>query len=91
MLFVIGSMTSMGLNLKMDQRITPLKNVKLVVLALLAYFILVPATAYIITLVIPLEESVEIGIIRLSTAAGAPFLPKLECRYFPILQNRSRR
>jgi len=77
LVFVIGSMTSMGLSLKMDQIIAPLKNAKLVVLALLANFILVPAVAYLITLVIPLDESVEIGLILLSTAAGAPFLPKL--------------
>lgn len=77
LVFVIGSMASMGLSLKINQIITPLKNVKLVVLALLANFILVPAIAYIITLVIPLDESVEIGLILLSTAAGAPFLPKL--------------
>ena len=77
LVFVIGSMTSMGLSLKMDQLIAPLKNAKLVVLALLANFILIPAIAYLITLVMPLDESVEIGLILLSTAAGAPFLPKL--------------
>ncbi|MCK4724841.1 MAG: bile acid:sodium symporter [Anaerolineales bacterium] len=77
LVFVIGSMTSMGLSLKMDQLIAPLKNAKLVILALLANFILIPAIAYLITLVMPLDESVEIGLILLSTAAGAPFLPKL--------------
>lgn len=77
LVFVIGSMTSMGLSLKINQIITPLKNVKLVVLALLANFILVPAAAFIITSVIPLNEPALIGLILLSTAAGAPFLPKL--------------
>lgn len=77
LVFVIGSMTSMGLSLKMDQIIAPIKNAKLVILALLANFILIPAIAYLITLVMPLDESVEIGLILLSTAAGAPFLPKL--------------
>jgi BASS family bile acid:Na+ symporter len=46
-------------------------------MALLANFILIPAVAYAITLVMPLDESVAIGLILLSTAAGAPFLPKL--------------
>ena len=55
----------------------PLKNVRLVVLALLANFVLVPLLAFLITLIIPLEQSLKIGLIVLSTAAGAPFLPKL--------------
>ena len=77
LVFVIGSMFSMGLSLKMKQIIEPLKNARLVILALVANFIVVPAVAYAVTLVIPLDESVRIGLILLSTAAGAPFLPKL--------------
>jgi BASS family bile acid:Na+ symporter len=77
LVFVIGSMASMGLSLKMPQIIAPLKNVKLVILALVANFVVVPLVALLITLLIPLEESVRIGLILLATAAGAPFLPKL--------------
>jgi predicted Na+-dependent transporter len=77
LVFVIGSMASMGLSLKMPQIVAPLKNAKLVVLALVANFILVPALAVVIALIIPLDESVRIGLILLATAAGAPFLPKL--------------
>jgi BASS family bile acid:Na+ symporter len=77
LVFVIGSMASMGLSLKMPQIIAPLKNARLVILALVANFALVPLVAILITLVIPLDESVRIGLILLSTAAGAPFLPKL--------------
>jgi BASS family bile acid:Na+ symporter len=77
LVFVIGSMASMGLSLKMSQIIAPLKEVKLVVLALVANFVLVPLVAIVITLIIPLDESVRIGLILLSAAAGAPFLPKL--------------
>jgi BASS family bile acid:Na+ symporter len=74
--FVVASMLAMGLNLTMAQIITPLKNVRLVVLALLANFVLVPLLAYGITLVIPMDESLQIGLIVLSTVAGAPFLVK---------------
>ena len=77
LVFVIGSMASLGLSLKMSQIITPLKNVKLVVVALVANFVLVPLLAVVITKIIPLDESVQIGLILLATAAGAPFLPKL--------------
>ena len=75
--FVIGSMMAMGLSLRMKMIIEPLKNVKLVVLALLGNFVLVPILAYLIILILPLDEPLEIGLICLATAAGAPFLPKL--------------
>jgi len=77
LIFVISSMASMGLSLKVSQILAPFKNVRLVVVALVANFILVPLLAYVITLVLPLDESTRIGLILLSTAAGAAFLPKL--------------
>ena len=49
----------------------------MVILALAANFILVPALAYGITAIIPVSEGQRIGLILLGTAAGAPFLPKL--------------
>jgi len=77
LVFVISSMLSMGLSLTIKQILDPLKNTRLVILALAVNFILVPLLAYLMTLVIPLDESLSIGLILLSTAAGAPFLPKL--------------
>ena len=75
--FVIGSMASMGLSLKVPQIVAPLKDTKLIILALVANFVLVPVLAMLITWVIPLDDSLRIGLILLATAAGAPFLPKL--------------
>ncbi len=77
LLFVVTSMLAMGLSLTMAQIIQPLRNARLVILALLANFILVLLLAYGILLVIPLEQSLQIGLIVLACAAGAPFLPKL--------------
>jgi BASS family bile acid:Na+ symporter len=77
LLFIVTSMLAMGMSLTMGQILQPLKNVRLVLLALLANFVLVPLLAYAITLVLPLEQSLKIGLIVLATAAGAPFLPKL--------------
>lgn len=76
-LFVITSMLAMGLSLTIPMILQPLKNLRLVILALLANFVLVPLLAYLILLVIPLEQSLGIGLIVLACAAGAPFLPKL--------------
>ena len=77
LVFVVGSMLAMGLALPASAMIQPLKNVRLVVLALLANFVLVPLLGMVIIRVIPLEESLQIGLILLATAAGAPFIPKL--------------
>lgn len=77
LVFVLSSMFSMGLSLTIPQIMEPLRNTRLVLLALVVNFVLTPLVAYLITLVLPLNQSVETGLILLSTAAGAPFLPKL--------------
>jgi predicted Na+-dependent transporter len=77
LLFVVTSMLAMSLSLSLQQMTQPLKNTRLVILALLANFLLVPLLAYVITKVIPLDQSLQIGVILLGTAAGAPFIPKL--------------
>ncbi len=77
LLFVVASMLAMGMSLTIPQIVQPLKNMRLVILALLANFVLTPLLAYGILMVIPLEQSLEIGLIVLATAGGAPFLPKL--------------
>jgi predicted Na+-dependent transporter len=77
LVFVIASMASMGLSLKLGQITSSLKNTRLVIVAVVVNFILVPLVAYGITLLFPLDEPLRIGLILLSTAAGAPFLPKL--------------
>ena len=77
LVFVITSMLAMGLSLTIAQIIEPLRSVRLVILALVANFILVPLLAYLVLLVIPLEQGLATGLILIATAAGAPFLPKL--------------
>jgi predicted Na+-dependent transporter len=76
-LFVVTSMVAMGLSLTVPQIVAPLRNVRLVLLALLANFVLVPLVVFVLIRVIPLEQSLQIGLLLLATAAGAPFLPKL--------------
>ena len=77
LVFVISSMLSMGLSLTISQILDPLRNARLVALALAANFVVVPIAAYLITLVLGLNDSISTGLILVSTAAGAPFLPKL--------------
>jgi len=75
--FVVASMAALGLSLSVGQIVQPLRNGRLVAMALLANFVLIPALAFAIKAVIPLDEGYAIGLILLATAAGAPFLPKL--------------
>jgi BASS family bile acid:Na+ symporter len=77
LIFVVTSMLAMGMSLTIAQIIEPLRNARLVVLALLANFVLVPALAYGIAAVTNIDDSLRTGLIVLATAAGAPFLPKL--------------
>lgn len=77
LLFVICSMASMGLSLKIAEILAPLSELRLVAFALLANFVIAPIVAVAITAILPLNESIGIGLLLLSTAAGAPFLPKL--------------
>ena len=77
LVFVLGTMISMGLSLTLKQVTDPLRNARFVIMALLANFVLIPAAAYVLTLVIPLDEALVTGLILVSLAAGAPALPKL--------------
>ena len=74
--FVVASMLGTGLSLTVAQIVQPLKNARLVILALLANFVLVPLLAFGITKVVPMDEALQVGLIVLATTAGAPFLVK---------------
>src|SRR5947209_4478803 len=75
--FVVSSMLAMGAGLTASQISEPLRNARLVVLALLANFVLMPTGAVVLAKALRLDEPFGIGLLLLGCAAGAPFLPKL--------------
>jgi BASS family bile acid:Na+ symporter len=75
--FVLSSMLSMGLSLTVGQILAPLRNYKLIVLALLANFVLMPFAALFIARLLHLDQPLGIALLLLGTASGAPFLPLL--------------
>jgi BASS family bile acid:Na+ symporter len=75
--FLVCSMLAMGLNLTLQAVFAQLRNVQLMLLALALNFILAPAFAWLLTVVIPLQRGHAIGVLLLGAAAGAPFLPTL--------------
>src|SRR6516165_7805164 len=75
--FVVSSMLAMGAGLTVAEIIEPLRNARLITLALLANFVLVPIGAFALAKVLRLDEPFGTGLLLLGCAAGAPFLPKL--------------
>ena len=67
----------MGLGFTVKQIIDALRDVRLVWLALLANFVAMPLSALVLDKLLKLDEPLRVGLLLLSAAAGAPFLPKL--------------
>jgi bile acid:Na+ symporter, BASS family len=75
--FVLSSMLAVGLSLTIREIVAPLRNGKLVFLALLANFVLMPLGAFGIARIFRLDQPLAVALLLLGAAAGAPFLPKL--------------
>ena len=75
--FLVSSMLAAGLSLTPRAILAPLRNVRLILVALALNFVAAPVFALALSIVIPLERPHAIGLILLGGAAGAPFLPKL--------------
>jgi BASS family bile acid:Na+ symporter len=76
-IFAITTMLSMGLNLSHGQVFTPLKEIRLVGVALIGSLVLLPATALALAELLSLDEDIRIGLLLVATAAGAPLVAKL--------------
>jgi predicted Na+-dependent transporter len=76
LVFVLGTIISMGLSLTMAQITGPLRNTRFVIAALLANFVVPPVLAFILIRVFSLDEPLAVGLLLVSLAAGAPGLPK---------------
>ena len=77
LIFVVSSMVAIGLGLKISEITAPLRNLRLVLMSLLANFVLMPAAAVLLAKALRLDEPFGVGLLLLGVAAGAPFLPKL--------------
>ena len=61
--FMAGNLLGMGLRLNVQDALAGLRNVRFVIFTLVWGFVLCPALAYVITLVIPLEYPYATGLI----------------------------
>src|SRR4051794_8654234 len=64
--FAITSMLSVGLSYPLRRILAPLRNLRLVVISLLANFVIVPAWALLITWLLHLDEPFRVGILLAS-------------------------
>ena len=75
--FAVSSMLAVGLTYTLREIVGPLAHLRLVALALVANFLLVPALALVITWGLDLDERYALGLVLVATAAGSAFLVKL--------------
>ncbi len=76
-IFMAGNLLDMGFRLDPKDALRGLRNVRFVIHTLLWGFVLGPALAYGITLVIPLDYPYAIGLILLGMTPCAPFVPMI--------------
>jgi len=76
-IFMVGNLLDLGLRLNLKAALKGLKDVRFVTLSLLWAFVLCPALAYGLTLVMPLTPAYAMGLILLALAPCAPLLPMM--------------
>ncbi|MEI8040265.1 MAG: bile acid:sodium symporter [Verrucomicrobiota bacterium] len=76
-IFMAGSLLDMGLRLNLKDAIQALRDFRFVAHALVWSFVICPALAYLITLIIPMDPPYAIGMLLLGMAPCAPFVPML--------------
>jgi BASS family bile acid:Na+ symporter len=76
-IFMIGNLLDLGLRLNLKEALRGLRDVRFVTLSVLWAFVLCPALAYALTLVIPLTPPYAMGLILLGLAPCAPLLPMM--------------
>jgi BASS family bile acid:Na+ symporter len=76
-IFMAGNLLDMGLRLNPGNALRGLGNPRFVALTLIWGFVVGPALAYAITLVVPLDPPYAAGLILIGMAPCAPFLPAM--------------
>lgn len=75
--FSVTSMLSVGFGHVIQEIIEPFSRPRSVIVPILANFVLVPLLGVAVVWLLSLDRPLEIGLILISTSAGAPFLIKL--------------
>jgi BASS family bile acid:Na+ symporter len=73
--FMVGNMSSMGLQLRISEACRPLKDIRFVLTALFSGFVIGPALAQLVALAVPMQQPYTMGLLLLGMTPCAPFLP----------------
>ena len=76
-LFTLTSMLAVGMSLTVKEIIRPLRNLRQMLLILVASFGFLPLWALLLTWVLPLGDEQKTALILLGACAGGPFIPLL--------------
>jgi bile acid:Na+ symporter, BASS family len=76
-IFMVGNLLELGLKLDLKQAMAGLRDLRFVALSLLWAFVLCPALAYLLGVVLPLTEPYAMGLLLLGLAPCAPLLPMM--------------
>jgi bile acid:Na+ symporter, BASS family len=74
-IFTVGNLAAMGLELNVRDALKALRNVKFVALIVVWSWVVGPALAYLMTKILPLAEPYAIGLLLACAAPCAPFYP----------------
>ena len=77
LVFAVSSMLSAGFSFTFREVVAPFREPSRIARALIGNFVLAPLLAVIIARALSLDPELELGLILLGSAAGAPFLIKL--------------
>jgi predicted Na+-dependent transporter len=77
LVFVVAGMAAMGLSLTVAGIVGPLRDARLVVGAVVANFVVVPAVAVAAGRLLPMDDASAAAVVLVGCCAGAPFLPTL--------------
>jgi BASS family bile acid:Na+ symporter len=75
--FMAGNLLDLGLRVNLTEAVRGLRDARFVMLSVLWAFVLGPALAYGLTLVVPLTPAYAMGLILLGLAPCAPLLPMM--------------
>jgi BASS family bile acid:Na+ symporter len=74
-IFMVGNLLELGLRIDLKKAVAGLQDVRFVTLSLLWAFVLCPALAYLLGVLLPLSEPYAMGLLLLGLAPCAPLLP----------------
>ena len=76
-LFMVGNLLAIGLETDPRAALAPLRNLRFVVAVVLVDWLFGPALAIALVRLLPMERPYEVGLLLMSLAPAAPFLPMM--------------